>query len=197
MQTVLTEALTDLKEIIHVQKVQQKGVCIAWPCNYKTFVGRKLASSSHISAVTFTVQPDHAPVHLILLQLKQLKYRLRLTRTDFQTCLFSFNYHVLTPMMEIYCFQILLFLLICLGYSVSDFWEPLHLESTVSSALEAWWKIHELPSAAYLSHLVDKLTFTTSTDYPWSFKELWLVYAKPRLTLRNLTFCPHSALHRD
>ena len=98
----------------------------------------------------------------MLMHLKQLKYRLRLTSTDSHLCLFSFNYHVLTPMMEIYCFQILLFLLICLGYSVSDFWQPSLLESGVSSTPEAWWKIQQLPSTAYMSQLVVDVTFLAS-----------------------------------
>ena len=100
----------------------------------------------------------------MFMYLKQLKYRLQLTRTDIHMCLFSFNYHVLTPMMETHSFQILLFILICLGYSVSDFWEYSHLELSVSSTLEAWRKIQLLPSAAYLSHLVVEVTFLASTD---------------------------------
>jgi hypothetical protein len=119
----------------------------------------------------------------MLIYLKQLKYRLRLTRTDIHMCLFSFNCHVLTPMMETHCFQISLFILICLGYSVSDFWEPSHLESSVSSTLEAWRKIQLLPSVAYLSQLV--------------VGAQWLVYAPPGLTLRNFTFCPHTAYYPD
>jgi len=67
-------------------------------------------------------------------------------------------------MMETHCYQILLFILICLGYGVSDFWELSHLESSVSSTLEAWRKIQLLPSAAHLSHLVVEVTFPSSTE---------------------------------
>ena len=115
----------------------------------------------------------------MLMYLKQLKYRRRLTRTDIHMCLFSFNCHVLTPMMETHCFQILLFILICLGYSVSDFWETSRLESSVSSTLEACRKIELLPSAAYWSHLVVEVTFLVSTD----FRAQWLLWVKPDLTL--------------
>jgi len=73
-------------------------------------------------------------------------------------------------MMETHCFQILLFILICLGYGVSAFWEVSHLESSVSSTLEAWRKIQLLPSAAYWSHLVFEVTFLVSTD----FRAQWL-----------------------
>jgi hypothetical protein len=47
-------------------------------------------------------------------------------------------------MIEIGCFQILLFLHICLRYSVSDFWELSHLESSAPSGLVAGWEVHRM-----------------------------------------------------